>query len=78
MVVLCRHHRRIVLEVSAPSESYVHVFGVAEAVQLPDARHAHVFPRCVVIVGAEEVGRTLVGVLHPLEAPVALDREEVA
>ena len=77
VVVLGRHLWGIVLEVSAPCETDVHVFGVAVAVKLPDARNRHCLPRRVVERSAEEVGRTLVGVLHPVEFPLALNREKV-
>ena len=77
MVVLHGHFRRIVLEVSAPCESYVHVFRVAVSVDLPDAGHLHGVPLRVVVSFLEEVGRTLVGISHPVESPVALYGEIV-
>ena len=75
MVVFGRHLRGIVLEMSAPCESDVNVLGVAITVDFPYSGHLHRLPRRVVVAFLEEIGRTLVGISHPVEAPVALDRE---
>ena len=75
MVVFYRHLGRIVLEVSAPGETDVHINRVAETVQLPDARHRHHAPRCVVVRLLVEVGGPLIGIFHPVEFPVTLKRQ---
>ena len=75
MVVFHRHFRRIVFEVSAPGKSDVYIDGVTIAVDLPDAGHLHLCPLAVVIVGAVEVLRSLVGIGNPMEAPVTVERQ---
>ena len=74
VIVLYRNVRRIVFEMSTQSEANVHIHGVAIAVQFPQSRHRHFLPRRIVEVGAEEVGRTLVGVGHPIEFPLPVER----
>ncbi len=77
MVVLDGYFGGIVLEVSAPSEADIDVLRVAVAVDLPDTGHAHGLPCAVVVAGSPETGGTLVGIGHPVEFPVALDRKVV-
>lgn len=60
---------------SAPSKTYVYIFWVTISVEFPNARNTHSLPRSVVERGVEEVGRTLVGILYPIEFPIALDRK---
>ena len=72
VVVLAWH-----VEMSAPGETYVHIDRVAVAVHFPDARYGEVFPLRVVEVGAEEVGGSLVGILHPVKPPVAVQGKEI-
>ena len=77
VVVLSRHHRRIVAELVAPSISNVFINGVAVAVKFPDSWHRHGSPALVVEVDAIEVGWTHIAVLHPVEFPNAVERQEV-
>ena len=67
VVVLGRNCRRLLVEMSAPSEAYVHIFRITESVHLPVAWNIHGLPFGVIKIFLVEVGRTLVGVLHPLE-----------
>ena len=77
-VVFHRHLGRVVLEVSSPCESDVHVDGVAETIEFPHSRHGHASPSPVVEVLGKEVGGPLVGVLHTKEFPHTLERQVVA
>ena len=74
MIVLYWCFRRIVLEMSSPSEADVHIFRVAIAIQFPHSGHRHRAPAAVVEVGAVEVGGPLVSILHPIKLPVAVQR----
>ena len=67
----------VLLELIAPGQADVDVFGVAVAIDLPDAWDVHRLPRAVVEIGLVEVLRALVGVPDPSEFPRAFEREVV-
>ena len=77
MVLLIGHHRRIVGKIASPSIAYVNIYRVAITIHLPHCRHLHRAPRCVVVTYCEEVGRTLVGILNPVESPSAVERKAI-
>ena len=77
VVLLDGHIGRIVAEVTAPRITYIHIYGVTIAVELPHRRHLHTIPTLVVVTNREKVGRTLVGILHPVELPRSVEREAV-
>ena len=77
MVISCRYLRRVVPELVAPGIAHIHVNRVAEAVQFPHAGHGHVAPAFVVEIGFPEVGRMLVGIVHPEEFPGTVQGHEV-
>ena len=77
VVVFHRHIGRVVLEMSFPCKTDIHIDRVAEAVYFPDGWDLHRAPTLVVIVGLVEIGGTLVGVLYPFEVPVAMQGEEI-
>ena len=76
MVVFHRHSWWLFVEVSAPGEARVHIFGIAISVEFPHTGHRHLSPLRVVEVGFVEVGGSLVGILHPVEFPCAVEREK--
>ena len=75
MVLLDGNVRRIVFEPAPPGVTDVEVDRIAVSVQLPESRHGHVVPAFVVVADAEKVRRSLVGVAHPVEFPVSVQRE---
>ena len=78
MVVLDGHLWRIVLEMTAPRKSHIHIFRVAIAVQFPDTRHRHVHPVLRIIVHTEEIRWPLIGMFHPEEAPSTVQRQTIS
>ncbi len=68
--------RRIVLEVGVPRVFDIDMHRVTESVQFPDARNRHRTPGRIVVRGAEEIARALIGVLHTEEFPRAVYRQE--
>ena len=77
VVVLGRYGWRLLVEVTTPCEAVVDILWLSEAEHLPVAWHLDVAPLGVIEVSLVEVGRTLVGVLHPVEFPGAVERKEV-
>ena len=77
VVVLGRYGWRLLVEVTTPCEAVVDILWLSEAGYLPVAWHLDVAPLGVIEVSLVEVGRTLVGVLHPVEFPGAVERKEV-
>ena len=77
VVVLHGHSRRLSVEMGLPREARIDINRVAVAVHLPDARHGNRSPTRIVEVRLEKVGGTLVAVLHPVEFPRAVQRQEV-
>ena len=77
MVVLHWNQGRIVPVLVPPGVAYVHVYRVAVAVELPDARNRNLVPEAVVVAGFEEIGRPVVGVPDPCELPFAVEAQEV-
>ena len=77
MVLLDGDVGRVVAEVATPSVTNVYIDRVAIAVQLPHSGNLHIIPALVVERGSVEVGGTLVGILHPVEAPCAVERETI-
>ncbi len=75
-VILDRHVGRIVAELASPPVSHIDILPVAVAVGLPQPRHGHRVPVAVVVAHAEKVGGFFVGVAHPRETPVAVERQE--
>ena len=76
MVFFYRHVRRIVFELFAPCVADVEILRIAVAVQFPQSRNGHRAPRAVVVVRAEEIRGTLVGVADPGEFPRPVEVEE--
>ena len=76
VVLLDGNVRRIVFEPAPPGVTDVEVDRIAVSVQLPESRHGHVVPAFVVVADAEKVRRSLVGVAHPVEFPVSVQRDE--
>ena len=76
MVFFYRHVRRIVFELFAPCVADVEILRIAVAVQFPQSRNGHRAPRAVVVVRAEEIRGTLVGVADPREFPRPVEVEE--
>ena len=68
----------VVLEHIAPAKAHIHILRVAEAVELPYARHVHRCPRRVVEVSLVEIGGALVGIGHPTELPRTFEREIIS
>ena len=75
VIILCRHFRRIVFEMSSPCEAHVYIFRVAISVQFPHSRHFHRLPIGVVESHLVEIRWSLVCVLHPVEFPLTFKRE---
>ena len=73
VVVLGRYGWRLLVEVTTPCEAGVDILWLSEAEHLPVAWHLDVAPLGVIEVSLVEVGRTLVGVLHPVEFPGAVE-----
>ena len=71
------HERSCHGEALTPAEAHVHVLGISISVHFPDARHGHGAPLAVIEVGLVEVIATTLGILRPVELPVALQREIV-
>ena len=71
------HERSCHGEALTPAEAHVHVLGIAISVHFPDARHGHGVPAAVIQVGLVEIIATTLGILRPVEFPVALQREIV-
>ena len=76
MVFFYRHVRRIVFELFAPCVADVEILRIAVAVQFPQSRNGHRAPRAVVVVRAEEIRGTLVGVADPREFPRPVEVKE--
>ena len=76
VVLLDGNVRRIVFEPAPPGISDVEVDRVAVTVQFPESRDLHVVPAFVVESDLEKVRRTLVGIAHPVEFPVSVQRNE--
>ena len=77
VVVFCGHCWRLLVKVAAPRKSRVHILRVTISVEFPNAWNGHCAPSRVIKVGLEEISRALVGILHPLEFPCAMQRQEV-
>ena len=77
MVLLNRYIGRVVAEVAAPRIADIEINGVAVAVEFPHSWHLDVVPTLVVVFHGKKVRRTLVGILHPVKAPGAVEREAV-
>ena len=77
IIVLGRNSRRLLVEMSAPTKAYIYILWVAIAIHFPNARDVHGLPRTVVKVSLIEVGRTLVGILHPIKLPCTMEGKEV-
>ena len=69
MVILGRNSWWLLVEMSTPAETYVHIFRITESVHLPDARQIHGLPFGIIKIFLVEVSRTLVGISHPVELP---------
>ena len=77
IIVLGRNCRRLLVEMSAPSKAYIYILWVAIAIHLPNAWDVHGLPRTIVEISLIEVGRTLVGIFHPIKLPCTMERKEV-
>ena len=77
VVVLHGHSRRFSVEMSFPRETRIDINRVAVAVHFPNAGHGNRSPTRIVEIRLEKVGGTLVAVLHPVEFPRAMQRQEV-
>ena len=73
IIVLGRNSRRLLIEMSAPSKAYIYILWVAITIHLPNARKVHGLPRTIVEISLIEVGRTLVGIFHPIKLPCAME-----
>ena len=75
MVILGRNCRWLLVEVPTPRKTHVDIFRLSIAQHFPVARHLYILPLGVIEIFLEEVGRTLVGILYPVEFPCAIERE---
>ena len=73
VIALVLYSRWVHHPIATPCILIVHIDGIAVAVQLPNARHRHGAPLGVIVLHSIEVGRALVGTLHPVELPLAFD-----
>ena len=72
MVLLNWNLWRIVLEVTTPCKTNVHIDWVAIAIHLPDTRNRECLPLRVIEVGTEEICWTLICILNPIELPASI------
>ena len=77
IVVLYRHSRRLLVEMSSPRKACIDILRYSVAVHLPVCRNVHGLPCAVVEVGLVEVCRSLVGILYPVELPCSVEGDEV-
>ena len=77
MVVLGRNCWWLLVKMSTPAEAYVHIFRITESVHLPDTWQIHGLPFGIIKIFLVEVGRTLVGISHPVELPGSVKRKEI-
>ena len=76
VVVDVLHERRIGFPVVAPCITGVDIDRVAKSIEFPHARHRHLAPTGVVEVSGIELVGAFIGVLGPMEFPVAIQRDE--
>ena len=77
MIILDWNSRRLLIEMTTPSEAHVYILRIAVAQHFPVAWHLDVVPLRVIEVCLVEVGRTLIGVSYPLELPCTVERQIV-
>ena len=77
MVVLGRNSWWLLIEMTAPAEAYIHIFRITESIHLPVAWNIHGLPFGIIKIFLVEVGRTLVGISHPVELPGSVERKEI-
>ena len=78
VIALVLHSWWFTSPVATPCIGGVHIDGIAVTIQFPYSRHRHRAPMRVVIIQRIESLGTLVGTLHPMELPLALDAHVAA
>ena len=77
VIFLDRNLRRVILEVTTPCKTDVHIDRVAITIHLPDARNREGLPLRIVEICTKEVCWTLISILNPIEFPVSIEGKKV-
>ena len=77
MVVLGRDKGRVILKLIMPSVERISIEWLSIAIDLPDTRYGHCPPSLIVKGKTTKVSRTLIGITHPVETPLTIERKEM-
>ena len=77
MVILGRDKRRVILKLIMPSVECISIEWLSIAIDLPDSRYGHCSPSLIVKGKTTKVPRTLIGITHPVETPLTIERKEM-
>ena len=77
MVILGRDKRRVILKLIMPSVERISIEWLSIAINLPDTRYRHCSPSLIVEGKTTKVSRTLIGITHPVETPLTIERKEM-